>query len=163
MTSVGNQPAALKQFAVSLCLLALLAMGEACTSQSAPTPPESRLVAKSQTIVNGAIQIEAGKSASYRLDVLPDMLQASIKGSFTASGGSGNDVQVAIGDEMNITNWMNGHQASVLWETPGQLTTGAFDVKLQPGTYFLVISNRFSLLSDKSVTVEASLSYSQNE
>jgi hypothetical protein len=51
----------------------------------------------------------------------------------------------------------------VLWETPGQLTTGAFDVKLKPGTYFLVISNRFSLLSDKSVTVEASLSYSQNE
>jgi hypothetical protein len=113
--------------------------------------------------VSGAVQIEGGKSASYRLDVSPDMLEASIKGSFTATGGSGNDVQVAIGDQMNITNWTNGHQSSVIWETPGQVTTGAFDVKLKPGTYFLVISNRFSVLSDKSVTVEANLGYSENE
>lgn len=113
--------------------------------------------------MSGAVQFEGGKSASYRLDVSPDMLEASIKGSFTATGGSGNDVQVAIGDQMNITNWTNGHQSSVIWETPGQVTTGAFDVKLKPGTYFLVISNRFSVLSDKSVTVEANLGYSENE
>jgi hypothetical protein len=46
MTSIGNQPATLNQFAVRLALLALLAMGEACTSPSASTLPESRLVAK---------------------------------------------------------------------------------------------------------------------
>jgi len=151
------------RFVTSLSLLAFLVIGEACTSRSAVSPPETRLVLKSKAIIKGVVRIDAGKSVSYRLDVEPEMLDASVKGSFRAAGGSGNDVQVAIGDEMNITNWVNGHQASVLWETPGQLTTGVFDVSLKPGTYFLVISNRFSMFAEKTVEVESNLSYQQNE
>ena len=41
------------------------------------------------------------------------MLEPTITGNFNASGGSGNDIQAIIADEMNFTNWINGHQAGV--------------------------------------------------
>jgi hypothetical protein len=113
------------------------------------------------SVANGQITIESGKWASYTIEVKPEMIDPTLRGQFTASGGSGDDVLAAVGDEMNITNWINGHAATMVWQTPGQLTVGKFEIKLQPGVYYFVISNKFSVLTDKQVTVDANLFYGQ--
>ncbi len=89
------------------------------------------------------------------------MRNATIKGSFTASGGSGNDIAAIIASEDDYTNWSNGHQAKAYWSTQGKQTTGSFDVRLGPGTYYLALNNRFSTFSDKYVAINASLNYQQ--
>ena len=63
----------------------------------------------------------------------------SIRGSFTASGGSGNDIRVLIMDSTAFTNWQNGHQVNIYYDS-GQQTTGSISTSLPngPGTYYLV-------------------------
>jgi hypothetical protein len=113
------------------------------------------------SVVSGEMTIESGKWMSYTIEVKPDMVDPTLRGRFTASGGSGNDVVAAVGDEMNVTNCVNGHEATLVWETPGQMTTGSFAVKLRPGTYNFVISNKFSVITDKKVTADVTLFYGQ--
>jgi hypothetical protein len=107
--------------------------------------------------------VEAGKAVYYTIQIKPDMLEPVLKGSFEASGGSGNDIVAAIADETNYVNWANGHSADVLWQTEGQQTVGSFQVALKPGTYYLGVSNRFSPISDKEVTLDVSLNYQHEE
>lgn len=53
--------------------------------------------------------------------------------------------------------------AQVVWGTQGEQTMGRFAVPLPPGTYFLVLSNQFSILTDKTVMIEATLDYQQRK
>lgn len=124
---------------------------------------ETHLVAKGQKIKSGQITVDAGGSQRITIEVAADMIDPVVKGTFTTYGGSGNDIQAAIGDDQNMTNWLNGHQAIMLWETPGQVTTGSFEVSLKPGTYYLGVSNRFSVVSDKQVSLDVNLNYKQTE
>jgi hypothetical protein len=128
-----------------------------CTSSSLEAP----VVTKTLVITNGQITIEPMKWVSYTVQVTPQMIDPTLKGNFTASGGSGDDVTAAVADEMNITNWINEHAATPVWQTPGKLTKGAFEVKLSPGVYYFVISNKFSFINEKKVTAHATLSYGQ--
>jgi hypothetical protein len=91
------------------------------------------------------------------------MQEPGLKGSFMASGGSGNDVTAALADEKNIVNWVNGHEAELFWGTKGQTTTDDFDIRLKPGTYFLAISNTFSKFTNKTVSLEVDLLYQRKE
>lgn len=91
------------------------------------------------------------------------MVDPTVTGNFNASGGTGNDIMAVVADETNYTNWINGHQAKVFWGTPGKQTTGNFEVKLAPGTYYLAFSNRFSALTAKQVFLEVDLNYSKAE
>ncbi len=87
------------------------------------------------------------------------MNDATLNGKFMASGGAGNDVSAALADESNSVNWINGHEAHVLWGTNGQKTTDHFEVKLQPGIYYLSISNAFSIVSDKDIDLNLNLTF----
>jgi len=110
-------------------------------------------------IASGQIFIPAGANTNYRFTVTPEMHQAVLSGSFSASGGTGNDILAIVATEGEATNWMNGHQAMVIWQTPGRETTGNFNVHLGPGTYCLVFGNKFSAFTGKQVSVTATLSY----
>jgi uncharacterized protein DUF4339 len=77
------------------------------------------------------------------------MLEATLSGKFVASGEGGNDVTADLADEPNTINWINGHDAQLLWGSNGQKPTGVFAVALDPGIYYPAISNSFSLVSDK--------------
>ena len=61
------------------------------------------------------------------------MVEPTVKGTFNASGGTGNDIAAVVADEMNYTNWINGHQSQVFWSTQGKETTGNFELRLKPG------------------------------
>lgn len=114
-------------------------------------------------ITTGQIIVKAQGYVQYRLNITPEMHMARVSGTFNASGGSGNDIEAIIADEMNLTNWVNGHHAQGFWGTHGRETTGNFQVYLQPGVYYLALSNRFSTLTEKQVFLDVDLNYQKAE
>jgi len=75
-----------------------------------------------------------------------------VSAKFRARGGSGNDIEVFILDEEGFENWRNGHRAQTYYNS-GRVTVGHFNVRLAAGKYFLVMNNKFSLVSNKVVTI----------
>jgi hypothetical protein len=59
-------------------------------------------------------------------------------------------------------NWQNRHAAQAIYKS-GKVTVGNFSFNLpqQAATYYLVFDNRFSLLSPKSIHINAVLTYYQ--
>lgn len=140
-------------------ILVLLFVGfKACVSwlNSGPT-----FLDKKYTIASGSVSIPAGQVSYYKFEIKPEFQDVDVKGNFTASGGSGNDIYTFIASESDVINWKNGHKYQVFWQTDGQQTTGNFDVKLQPGAYYLVLSNRFSVESDKQVAIDAAVTFKE--
>lgn len=109
-------------------------------------------------IVNGTITVPAGYYRAYSVSVTSSMENARIIGTFTASGGRGNDIKVYVMDETNYINWKNGHQASTFYNS-GKVTTGSFTVYVSSGKYYIVYDNTFSIISDKDVTTRVDLKY----
>lgn len=125
--------------------------------------PKTRYVPVTQKVATGQILVKANGYVQYRITITPDMVEPTVTGNFNAAGGTGNDITAVIADEMNYTNWINGHRARVFWGTEGKQTTGAFEVRLQPGTYYLVFSNKFSAFTDKQVFLEVDLNSKRAE
>lgn len=126
---------------------------------SLSSAPRVRYVSENEQIASGQMVVPHGGQVSYKITITPEMGVGRVTGNFTAAGGSGNDVNGIIAAEDDYTNWINGHQAHGFWSTPGKATTGSFDVRLNPGTYYLALSNRFSLRADKYVVLNATLAY----
>lgn len=125
---------------------------------------KTRYVPVSQKIATGQITVRAGGYIPYRITITPEMVDPTVTGNFTAYGGSGNDILAVIADEKSYTNWINGHETQVLWGTQGKQTTGDIEAKfLQPGEYYLAFSNRFSVFTDKQVSLEVDLNYKRAE
>jgi hypothetical protein len=142
----------------------LLVLGIAVTMVGCPgLAPKPRLTPMHQKIATGQVLVPAGQYVYYRIDIQPAMVEPTLKGNFVASGGEGNDITAVIADEMNYVNWINGHEAQVVWHTQGQQTVGNFELVLKPGTYYLAVSNKFSTISDKNVALEVDLSYQHKE
>lgn len=122
-----------------------------------PAAPVLRPV--SEKMFSGQLIVRAGNYVYRKFTVSPTMRDVRVVGSFHASGGSGHDIQAVLAEESEFENWINGHQAQVLYST-GQITNGKIDVYItQPGTYFLAFNNKFSLVTDKDVFAEVELSY----
>jgi hypothetical protein len=113
----------------------------------------------SLTIVNGTFSVGALTYSSQEFSVPSGASSASVSGSFTASGGSGNDIEVYIMDSTAYINWQNGHSVSIIYDS-GRLTTANFNIPLAAGTtYYIVYSNQFSILSSKNVYSAVRLTY----
>ena len=131
---------------------------------SAPAPvAKTRYVPATEKIATGQIIVKAQGYVQYRFVITPEMVEPTVTGNFNASGGSGNDIAAVIADEMNYTNWINGHQSQVFWSTQGKETTGSFELRLKPGLYYLAFSNKFSAFTDKQVFLEANLNFKKAE
>jgi hypothetical protein len=90
------------------------------------------------------------------------MQNVTLVGHFTANGGLGNDIRVVVLTEDDFLNWQNGHGARSYYDSK-KTTAGSFNVRLPsaPATYRIVFDNSFSLLSNKTIDVEAKLQYEQ--
>jgi hypothetical protein len=128
-----------------------------------PPVPKTRYVPVNQKIATGQIVVKARGFVQYQITITAEMVQPVLTGNFNTSGGRGRDILAAIIDDDNYANWINGHQARAYWSTPGRETTGTFEVRLPPGTYHLAFSNKFSLLADKEIFVNADLNYKKAE
>lgn len=115
-----------------------------------------------EDIASGSFTLPAGQIHEIRFIVDTDKVRnVRVAGRFSASGGSGNDVQVILADEDNYINWKNGHEANSLYGT-GKVTRGTIDVSIPTsGIYYLAFSNAFSGLSSKTVLAEVKLHYEQ--
>jgi len=117
-------------------------------------------VERRDNIINGIIGVDAGGYQFYSFSAPSEASGAKVEGSYTASGGSGNDIKIYILDETGFTNWRNGHQVNTYYNS-GQLTTGKIDSNVPVGkTLYLVYDNTFSTFSNKHVTAKADLVYS---
>src|SRR2546427_9414942 len=114
---------------------------------------------RSVAIVNGVITVQPAQYYYYTLTVPSGATSVTVSGTFTASGGSGNDIEVLVMDQTNYVNWQNDHQANAYYDS-GQVTTGTVSANLPGGgTYYLVYSNAFSTVSSKNVQTTANLYY----
>ena len=143
---------------VVLALIALAALG-AFNSGGSGSLGGSAPQQYTQNIVNGLITVGAGDYNTYQFTCPGDSSGCSVQGSFTASGGSGNDIIVLILDSTDYINWQNGHQASAYYNS-GQLTTSSISASVPAGgTYYLVYDNTFSAISSKNVQTTVNLNY----
>ncbi len=108
----------------------------------------------SQTMAQRQIEkaIAIGAGEYWFLQLAPDATE-TINGRFQARGGSANDVEVFILDEDGLENWKNGHSTPTYYNS-GRKTVGTFNVTLNKGVYYLIISNKFSIISSKAVTLK---------
>jgi hypothetical protein len=111
-------------------------------------------------LLQGSAGISPQQIRYWRFTVEPSMTRVHVVGQFQASGGAGNDTEVIVADWGECQNWINGHQAQVLYAS-GKVTTGSLDVSIsQAGTYCLAFSNKMALMSAKTVSGNISLQYS---
>jgi hypothetical protein len=83
-----------------------------------------------------------------------------VEGTFSATGGAGNDVEAYIFSNDDFVNWQNRHRVRTFYNS-GRVTQGTLEVTLPPiaGTYYLVFNNNFSLLSAKTVQTSIRLHF----
>ena len=98
---------------------------------------------------NLAITLNPGKFW-FRPIFMPE--GGTFSGRFRAKGGSGNDVEVYILDSDGFENFRNRNSAQTYYNS-GRKTVESFNVMLPAGNYYLVISNTFSIISTKTVSL----------
>jgi hypothetical protein len=116
----------------------------------------------SVSLVSSPVVVEPVHRMSYRFNVTSDMQNVTLVGHFTAQGGFGNDIRVVVVSEDDFLNWQNGHASRSYYDSK-KTTAGNFSVRLPSSStgYRLVFDNSFSLVSNKTVDVEAKLQFEQ--
>lgn len=127
------------------------------STSSVPQPQLHRV-----TIGSGAITVNAATYAYFTLNVPSGANNVRLQGRFSATGGSGNDIEVFLLSDSQYTNWQNGHSTPTFYNS-GKVTVNDLNVTLpnDAGTYYLVFNNKFSLFSPKAVEEHLALTYYQ--
>lgn len=148
-------------------LIIFVIYGYNASQRANPNPaasPIDRIVKEQHTLTakNPNLHINALSSSSFKLIVPQGATSVLLHGNFTASGGLSNDIEVFVMPEDDFVNWQNGHPAKTLYNS-GRVTVGTLNVNLaaDAGTYYLVFSNKSSLLTQRNVLVDAALTYYQ--
>ena len=113
-----------------------------------------------EPLVTGGFAVGPRTFKEYKFVVTSAMSKPRLEGTFSASGGSGNDIEVSVLDESQFANWQKRRAFDATFES-GRVTDATLNVTVpeSPATYYLVFSNRFSLFSNKAVTASVQLCY----
>jgi hypothetical protein len=105
------------------------------------------------TMPEAAFTVRQQNAHSFRFVVPSGATNVTMKGHFAAAGGSGNDIEVFVANEDEFVNWQNGHPPTQTFYNSGKVTQDTLNVTLPAdvGTYYIVFSNKFSLISPKAV------------
>jgi hypothetical protein len=145
--------------AVAAVLLVLFLLPRFVQKNRAGGSSASLLRPYSKPMLLGSVAVSPSQVRYWKFEVSPTMTNAHVTGEFHASGGSGNDIEATVAEWDECENWINGHQANVLYAS-GKVTNGALDVPIrQAGTYCLACSNKMGLLSGKTVSGIVALQY----
>ena len=114
------------------------------------------------SVIAGSIVVQPSQYMYYRVEVPQSSSKVRLEGRFTATGGSGNDVEIVLLDEDGFVNWKN-HHATPAYYNSRRVTQGTVSVNLpnDAKTYYLVVSNIFSVVSNKAVSGDIKLYYDQ--
>jgi hypothetical protein len=129
-------------------------------SQSAAVPQPPPLRQHRVTIGTGALTVAAANSIYYQLPVPATATLVKVQGHFTATGGTGNDIEVYMLNQEQFINWQNGHPTPTYYNS-GRVTVGDIDATLpnDAGTYYLIFNNKFSLITPKAVQETMTMTY----
>lgn len=156
-----TQPLVLRNVGIMVIVVGIIVLGSVLVLSFRGLGGGGGVIQSTHTvnIVNDLITVKANDYDYYQFYVPLGAANVQVQGSFTASGGSGNDIAVLIMDSTDFINWQNGKKAGTYYSS-GQLTTSSFDVPLPSGlgTYYLVYSNTFSIIS-QNVNTQVILSY----
>jgi hypothetical protein len=116
-----------------------------------------------EAVVSGAFIVEPRTFKPFKITLAPGMTNARVEGNFTASGAR-NDIEVTLLNEAQYANWQNRQRFDAAYVS-GRVTSGKIAVTLPagPGTYYMVFSNRFSIISNKAVTADVQLVYDREK
>ena len=130
-----------------------MSSGRGSVSESVLRPFKKKLIS-GDLVVNPA----ATRYVTFKVETA-GIVDPHVVGNFHVSGGTGNDIRAVLAEWGECENWMNGHQARVLYST-GKTTNGRVNAAItEPGTYCIGFSNMFSVFSAKTVTADIELRY----
>ena len=104
-----------------------------------------------QTIIDSTYKINP---SSYSQVYFVLQCKANVQGGFSANALLGNDIIVFILNEENFEKFEDGQNASTYYKS-NKVESGIFDVVLDPGEYYIIISNEHSIFSTKTVQLQA--------
>jgi hypothetical protein len=111
-------------------------------------------------VANEGITINQLGYSYFKLQVPAQASSVEFHGNFTASGGAGNMIEAFVFSEDGYESWQKQRYSDPFYSS-GRVSMDRIDANLPsgPGTYYLVFNNKFSLLSPKTIHVEAKLTY----
>ena len=126
-------------------------------SQQPLAPPERP---HTQSTGNVAFTVNAQGANNYKFTVPAGAFNVTLKGHFAATGGSGNDIEVFVVAEDEYVNWQNGHPTKAFYNS-GKVTQDSINLTLPSDAtnYYVVFSNKFSLLTPKAVQASIDLNF----
>ena len=125
--------------------------------------PASLMKRAGDQIVGGSFAIPPRTFTPFKFAVPPRSSKLQLEGTFSATGGANNDIEVALFEETQFLNWQNGHKFTATYQS-GRVTADRIRVPLPPDpvTYIMVFSNRFSIFSAKDVKADVKLQYDRS-
>jgi hypothetical protein len=119
--------------------------------------PQLRLFTET---IDTAFTVPKLSDKAYRFAIPAGAREATLQGHFTATGGSGNDIEVWVMNDDGFVNWQNRHAVTPIYNS-GKATQGTLNVPLpsEAGTYYLIFNNRYSSISPKAVQDNVTLQY----
>lgn len=119
----------------------------------APVAPTGQSAGPVIAIVNEQPRIDPLKFVFYRFD-LPTGT-CTVVGKLQGMEGGALDFEAIITDSDGLQNWRTSHSARAWWQS-GRVAAATINVALAgPGTYYIIVSNVFSGLTWKTVSVQA--------
>ena len=144
--------------AVAVVIVAIIVFAALAMSGGGGILPSQHTV----NIANSTISVGALAYNDYQFGVPSGAYGVSLQGSFTAFGGTNNEIMVIVMNSGNFTIWSSGHSGYQFYYESGRQTIGTFNVSLPAGgTYYLVYNNEFSVLASKSVQTTVELVYTK--
>ncbi len=117
---------------------------------SNPIPPLSTI--SGNLIVNSVYKVNP---SSYTYIPINLQCTASVVGSFSAEATLGDNILVYVVDKNNFNNFQNSQSAQSYYDS-GKVPAGSFNLNLQSGVYYIILSNTYSAISTKTVSITAS-------
>ncbi|MGD0329659.1 MAG: emp24/gp25L/p24 family protein [Nitrososphaeria archaeon] len=153
--------------AITIAVVFLAAVFTGTTALTTPLPQKiveygnSTVNVFTVYLFNGSVSVDASYFDYSPFNVTAGAMNVTVTGNFTASGGSGNDIEVYIMNTTQYDNWYNGNTTSVYYDS-GRVTTSKISLKLPAGqSYYLILDNNFSSISSKMVSGEIILTFTQ--
>lgn len=120
-------------------------------SGTSPAPQLPPVQSSGTQIANGLYKIPPGK---YQYFTFTSSCTGTLSGSFAAQAALGNDIIAYVMDQSSFSQYSSGSSASTYYNS-GKVSSASFHISLGSGTYYIVLSNTYSMLSTKTVDIQA--------
>ncbi len=124
------------------------ARDEAPVVRRTPPPPPPPATARTTLMDPRSMDLDGGQYVIYSFD-LRDW-RCSVRGYVGVSAGGSRDVDVFLVDDSGLSRFKQGSEFSPYLKRPRTMEAH-IDVRLAPGRYYLIVSNRFSWVTGKTV------------